>query len=193
MTKGWNRRYLLIGVVAALLLATAGVAYALTSASFEPRAAAWESSTCNETLLRAKESAATNQKIATCFAVEKAKEQQSTISSLQASVAKLESTQTPPPLDFTFFSGASANKTTITSPVLDASKYKTLTLTATHGGGGISSYKLEVSNDQAVWVTDLDLSGSVQNDALSVTAKYYRITATGEGGANVTAFAHLTS
>jgi len=194
MTK-WNRRYLLLGVVAAVLFATAGVAYALTSADFEPRAASWESSSCNETLLKAKETAANNQKIATCFAVEKVKEQQATISGLQTSITKLESTQTPPPLDFTFFALTPVAKGgTAVSPIVDAGKYKTLTLTATERGP-VSVFRLEVSNNQELWIPALEIGGGVQNDALPITARYYRITASGasEAGTSVTAVAHLTA
>lgn len=190
MRKGRNRRLMLVGVVAAMLLATAGVAYALTSASFEPRAAAWESSVCNETLLKAKESAANNQKIATCFAVAKVKEQASTISSLQTSVAKLESAQTPPPLDFTFFNGVQLVKSPVVSPTVDAGKYKTLTVTA-QGAGTIT---LETSNDQSTWITAANLGTGVQSSAFSVSGRYYRITASpGAGASTVYAFAHLTA
>jgi hypothetical protein len=190
MTKGWNRRHLLLGIVAAILLTTAGVAYALTSASFEPRAAAWESSTCNEALLNGKESAANNQKIATCFAVEKVKEQQSTISGLQASVARLESTQTPPPMDFAFFNGVQLVKSPVISPVVDAGKYKTITVSA-QGAGSII---LETSVDQTTWITAANLGTGVQSSALSVSGRYYRIVASPGGGAStVYAFAHLTA
>jgi hypothetical protein len=190
MTKGWNRRYLLLGAVTAIVLATAGVAYALTSASFEPRAAAWDSSTCNEALLNGKASAANNQKIATCFAVEKVKEQQSTISSLQASVTKLESTQTPPPLDFTFFNGTQLVKSAVVSPTVDAGKYKTITVSAQ----GAGSILLETSNDQSTWITAANLGTGVQSSAFSVSGRYYRITASpGAGTSTVYAFAHLTA
>jgi hypothetical protein len=190
MIKGWNRRYLLLGAVTAMLLATAGIAYALTSASFEPRAAAWESSTCNEALLNGKATAANNQKIATCFAVEKVKEQQSTISSLQASVTKLESAQTPPPLDFTFFNGVQLVKSPVVSPVVDAGKYKTITVSA-QGAGSII---LETSGDQTTWITAANLGTGAQSTALSVSGRYYRIVASpGAGASTVYAFAHLTA
>jgi hypothetical protein len=190
MTKGWNRRYLLLGVVAALLFATAGVAYALTSASFEPRAAAWEASTCNEALLNGKASAANNQKIATCFAVEKVKEQQATISGLQASVTKLESTQIPPPLDFAFFNGVQLVKSPVVSPVVDAGKYKTITVSAQ----GAGSIVLETSFDQTTWISAANLGTGAQSTSLSVSSRYYRIVASpGAGASTVYAFAHLTA
>jgi hypothetical protein len=190
MVKGWNRRYLLLGVVAAVLLATAGVAYALTSASFEPRAAAWDSSTCNEALLNGKVSAANNQKIATCFAVEKVKEQQSTISGLQASVTKLETTQTPPPLDFAFFNGLQLVKSPVVSPVLDAGKYKTITVSA-QGAGSII---LETSFDQTTWIAAANFGTGTQSTAVSVSGRYYRVVASpGLGASSVYAFAHLTA
>lgn len=187
-----NRRGLLLGATLAVTLLCAGVAYALTSASFEPRAAAWESSTCNEALLKAKESAATNQKIATCYAVAKAKEQQATITSLQTAVAKLESTQAPTAVDFTFFNGTAINKSPVVSPVVDAGRYKTITVTVQAPSAG--SVLLETSNDQATWITARTLSTSTQSEALYVTGRYYRITASpGQAATAISAYAHLTA
>ena len=188
MIRGWNRRWLMLGAIVAVLLACAGVAYAVTAADFQPRAEEWQGSTCNEALLKAKASAANNQKIATCYAVAKVKEQQATISSLQTSVAKLESTQMPPPLDFTFFNGGPLGSGG-TSPILDASKYKTLTLTTRASGMSLS---LEVSNDQSVWTVAYTITATTQSEPFSITGHYYRITATGEKG-SVTAFAHLVA
>jgi hypothetical protein len=143
-------------------------------------------------VLAAKASAATNQKIATCFAVAKVKEQQTTISALQASVAKLEAGQAPAPLDFTFFNGASIVKNPVVSPVLDAGKYKTITVTASHTGG-VNSIVLEVSNNQEAWLAARSFGGSAQSEALSVTGRYYRMTASAEAASGtVSAVAHLT-
>jgi len=191
MIRHWRTRWIVLVAVAALTLMCVGVAYALTSADFEPRTSEWQGSTCNEALLKAKASAATNQKIATCFAVAKVKEQQGTISGLQASVAKLEASQTPSPLDFTFFNNTSVNKSAVVSPILDAGKYKTITITLSHTGG-VSNNVLEVSNNQEVWLLARTLT-SPQSEALSVTGRYYRITSSGESGAGtVSAVAHLT-
>ena len=190
MRRGWNLRWMLFGTVAVTLLVCAGVAYALTSADFEPRASEWQGSTCNEGLLTAKASAATNQKIATCFAVAKVKEQQSTIASLQASVGKLEATQTAPPLDFTFFNAVQTVKGAIVSPVVDASKYKTITVTASGG----ATFVLEVSNDQTSWLTARTLANPPVSEAVPVSGHYYRMTANpGAGASTVNAVGHLTN
>ncbi len=191
MLGRWRTRSAVIGAAIAAVLICAGVAFALTSADFEPRAAQWQETTCTGSLLTAKASAATNQKIATCFAVAKVKEQQTTISSLQASIAKLEASQTPAPLDFTFFQGAAVGKSPLVSPVLDAGKYKTITITSGHSGG-VSNVTLEVSNNQEFWLPARSVPSS-QSEALSVTGRYYRITASGEAGSgSVSAVAHLT-
>src|SRR5947209_4874783 len=67
-------RYLAALTTAVVLLVFVGVAFGFTSADWEPRALKWQNVACTQATLNSKESLATNQKIALCFALSRLEE-----------------------------------------------------------------------------------------------------------------------
>lgn len=70
-------------------LSIAGIAYALTAASFESRAQAWADAVCKQSLLDSKNTVANNKTIAICQAYLKGKENGATLASQQLSINNL--------------------------------------------------------------------------------------------------------
>ncbi len=70
-------------------LSIAGIAYALTAASFESRAQAWADAVCKQSLLDSKNTTANNKTIAICQAYLKGKENGATLASQQLSINNL--------------------------------------------------------------------------------------------------------
>ena len=104
--------------------------------------------TCTASLLASKSSKA-SQEIAQCFALARLQEDRATIAGLQSAVAKLEATQPVPPEDFTFFNEANTETEPITSPAVNASRYKQITFSEWNAGG--IAWLEEVGPDET-WV-----------------------------------------
>jgi hypothetical protein len=172
-----GKRGLVLGIAAAVVLVAAGVAYALSSADFQPRASAWQSKECTQALLNSKETAATNQKIALCYALAKLQDHSGALSSLQSEVAAL---QKQAPVDYPFFNGASAPGGT--PLVFDAKAYTKVVFTASCALENVT-FDVEVSTNETTWVRQRSFEcWSAPADPFGTAARYYRIAITGPGG-----------
>jgi hypothetical protein len=166
----------------------AAVALALTTGELEPKATEWQAKACTSALLTSRRKAA-GEEAAVCFSLDRAQEDKSSITALQAKVATLEANAVKPPSDFAFFENTPAPAT---SPVFDAAGYTTVAFTVGQAEcAGNSS--VEASNDQVTWVRE----GSVgEGNSLPVVARYYRVSVVKAGGcersANFTALAEFS-
>jgi len=178
-----------IAALVACALIGAGVAYALTAASFESRATAWQAATCKESLLTAKVTAANNQKIALCYALAKTQEQGASIANLQAAVTALETQGHS--ADHTFFNGSltfspEAAGGVAYSPVFDARNYTGLVVTSTCSKeyasytAYIATVQLtyEYSPDQATWFEQTESACGWSGHVVATAGRYYRVKAT---------------
>jgi len=176
------RKRVVLPALAAFALLGAGVAYALTSANFEPRAMAWQAAACNQTLLNTKESLATNQKIALCYALSKAQEHDAAIATLQGKVANLESQIASAPTDFTFFAGGPPE--TQVSPVFDARGFARVAISdECLASEGPRYLRLEGSQDGSTWIyVGHVYCGSTESPTtFSLSARYVRMNIEGLG------------
>jgi hypothetical protein len=182
-----GKRGLVLGIAAAVGLAAAGVAYALSSADFQPRASAWQSKECSQALLNSKETAATNQKIAVCYALAKLQDHSGSLSSLQTEVTAL---QKQAPVDYPFFNGASS---TGSSLVFDAKAYTKVLFTASCAIENVS-FDVEVSTNETTWVRQRSFGCNAPTEPVGTAARYYRIGITVPGGSQtVRLYARFTN
>jgi len=168
------KRIALPAALLAFALIGAGVAYALTSSDFEPRATAWQSSTCDEALLKSKSSAANNQKIAICYALAKVQEHDGSIASLQSAVAALQANQMPRSTAFTFLNEKLLQPTAV-SPVFDARGYTHATF-STQCPREAVTFGLEYSADGTTWLKQEVLYCEEQRH-YELAGRYYRVAA----------------
>ena len=126
-----------------------GTGHPRPSSDFESRTTAWQSSTCNEALLKSKSPAANNQEVAICYALAKVQAHDGSIASLQSAIATLQANQTPQPVDFTFFNGPVADNDH--SPSFDATGFTRVALTGFCNGAS-TELRIEVSTDGTTWV-----------------------------------------
>jgi hypothetical protein len=160
--------------VGAVIAAFAAVAFGFTSADWEPRAIKWQNAACTQATLSSKESLATNQKIALCFALARAQEDKASIATLQSQVARLEANQAPAPKDVSFFDHYEAPGTEATSTVYDANGYNTIDVLTDLKG--VSHASLEVSDDGTTWTLERDILTNATTEPFAVVARYYRVT-----------------
>jgi len=144
-----RRRLWAASAVFAAMLVLAGAAFGLTTGELEPRANEWQGKTCTAALLKSTLAKA-NERIALCYALNRAQEDKTTIAALQSQVMKLEASQVPAAKEVTFFTKLTQGNVTATSPAIDGKGYSHLTYStnAAVAGGGVF---IELSNDGATW------------------------------------------